>query len=148
MTWYQIDDNGLRLFPIRRDLQGCWTAESPMRDQHLFPKVLAVTRCNDFSGHSRQIGIASTILRSQQQRHQRRTSLTNRQPELPRQIVAQTTRPHLWNRQSPRRDDQNRSVKFLICGPCNKLRGTCYFVDRSIRKDMHSSLAAFLFEHS
>jgi hypothetical protein len=46
---HKIQQDGLRLFPIRRDLQDCRSAEAAMGDQHLFPEALAIACGDDFS---------------------------------------------------------------------------------------------------
>src|ERR1700678_1871578 len=66
----EIDQNGLRLFPVGRNLQNRGTAQSAMRDQHLLLKLLTFTGSNNSGGNAGQIAAAGAIFRIQRQRNE------------------------------------------------------------------------------
>src|SRR5690349_15792854 len=116
MTGGKVNHNGLRFFPIRRDLQNSRPAQAAMGNQHLLAKLLRAKRGNHLGRDARQIAIVPAVLSIQGKRHKRRTALANLQPELPGKFIAEARSAHLRDRESSSSNYQCGSAEFVLLG--------------------------------
>src|SRR5271166_924347 len=110
----EVDQDGLRLFPVRRYLQDGRAAQATVRDQHLFTEVLSHAGGNHFGGNARKITVAGPMLGGQEQRHQAGPRIADGESELPRQIIAEGCRADLWNRKASGGNHQRWRAEFGI----------------------------------
>ena len=80
---------GVWFFPIRRNLQNRWAAESAMRDQHLLAKLLSIAGSDDVRRNAGQIAIVSAIFGSSSPKAPVPAAALESSAKLPRQIVAE-----------------------------------------------------------
>jgi len=107
----QINRDLVALAPIAGNLQDRWARQAAMREQKSFLENGFVMP--DRGRHRQACQRARLVkhLAREGQRHQSRSRLDQRQPELPRQRIAQPRRAHFWNGFATRSHHQPRRTE-------------------------------------
>src|ERR1700730_13751358 len=97
-TRRKINENWQRLLPVGRNLQDRRATQAAMREEHLFAELLPIERGHYIGGNTGEVAVVGPVFRSQHQRHETWPGLADRESKLAREIIAEGSRSHFWNR--------------------------------------------------
>src|SRR5882762_8151419 len=144
----KINENWQRLLPVGRDLQDRWTTQAAMREEHLFPEALPIERRHYIGGNSGEVAVVGPVFRNQHEGHETWPGLADRESKLPREIIAEGSRSHFWNRETAGGNHQHRGMKLSLRGACDETGGVPNLLDGCAQENVHPSISAFCFEHA
>src|SRR5579862_447285 len=86
----EIENDGLRWLPIRRNLQDRRATQATMGDEHLFAELCAIAGGCDFCRDACKIAVGFAVAIIQHERHEGWSGWLNFYSELASQIVPKT----------------------------------------------------------
>src|SRR5580698_1237717 len=143
----EVDVDGLRRLPVRRNLQDGGPTEAAMRDQHLLAKALAADGCGDFGRYSGEVAKLGAVFHGERERHQCRSRGDDFDPELARDFVTEAGCTHLRDRQATGRDRQRGSLEYVPAGVQGEAASVLDSLSARSEEDFYSGFGAFGEEH-
>src|SRR5579872_767689 len=143
----EVENDGLRWLPIRRNLQDRRATQTTMGDEHLFAELCAIAGGCDFCRDACKIAVGFAVAIIQLERHEGRSSWLNLYSELASQIVAETGGPGFGDREASGSDHEGRRVELEFVAANHEIAGLFDLANCDSGLDVDAGSAAFGQQH-